>query len=250
MTGFQKDALDINFDFTIDSHGYWEGFWQRNNGLGAGGCDPDSTSPTLKMYHQLLWSKPLPNGDIMQLESDRYGYLRWHDMRFGSDSITASFRYRDYRPMIEAVANRLPDYRHFMESFLHKTYTIGGMIIFPRHRNSINQRRGTNKRIRDRWDLTWECIRRFYVGDGSPLSDVLEVDRRFFELFVDFKGYIDFFYLQDCVTKDYGQVRFWLKDNHFAENPFPQTVSEYLGFIQAELDFVEQRNARIKASLV
>ena len=28
----------------------------------AGGGDPDSTSPTLKSYHQFLWSKDLPNG--------------------------------------------------------------------------------------------------------------------------------------------------------------------------------------------
>ena len=25
----------------------------------AGGEDPDSTSPTLRAYHKLLWSKPL-----------------------------------------------------------------------------------------------------------------------------------------------------------------------------------------------
>ena len=28
----------------------------------ARGGDPDSTSPTLGKYHQLLWSKALPNG--------------------------------------------------------------------------------------------------------------------------------------------------------------------------------------------
>ena len=28
----------------------------------AGGGDPDRYSGTLRRYHQLLWSKPLPNG--------------------------------------------------------------------------------------------------------------------------------------------------------------------------------------------
>ena len=28
----------------------------------ANGGDPDMTSPTLRSYHQLLWSKPLPSG--------------------------------------------------------------------------------------------------------------------------------------------------------------------------------------------
>jgi len=33
-------------------------------------------------------------------------------------------------------------------------------------------------------------------------------DKEFFELFVDFKGYIDYFYLQDCVSYDYSKVHF------------------------------------------
>ncbi|WP_425463848.1 DUF6994 family protein [Nocardioides aurantiacus] len=28
----------------------------------AGGRDPDSYSPTLRDYHQILWTKPLPRG--------------------------------------------------------------------------------------------------------------------------------------------------------------------------------------------
>lgn len=30
----------------------------------ARGGDPDSTSPTLRAYHKILWSKPLPNGKM------------------------------------------------------------------------------------------------------------------------------------------------------------------------------------------
>ena len=94
-----------------------------------------------------------------------------------------------------------------------------------------------------------ECIRRFYNDEDSPLSDVMEQDREFYALFSDFKGYVDFFYLQDCVTEDYKQVRFWLGDGNFTDYPLPRTVDEYLAYIAAELDFLDKRNARIKAAV-
>ena len=67
--------------------------------------------------------------------------------------------------------------------------------------------------------------------------------------FTNFKGYVDFFYLQDCVTEDYKQVRFWLGDGNFSNPPLPQTVDEYLAWIATELDFLDKRNARIKAAI-
>ena len=33
----------------------------------ANGGDPDSTSPTLRSYHKMLWSKKLPNGENFEL---------------------------------------------------------------------------------------------------------------------------------------------------------------------------------------
>ena len=74
------------------------------------------------------------------------------------------------------------------------------------HPNSMNQRRGMNTLISDRWDLTLECIRRHYAGEESPLSKVIESDRAFYELLIDFKGYVDFFLLQDGVSADYSSV--------------------------------------------
>ena len=33
--GEKKTEIDIHFDFTTDTRGYWENFWDNNNGLGA-----------------------------------------------------------------------------------------------------------------------------------------------------------------------------------------------------------------------
>ena len=81
--------------------------------------------------------------------------------------------------MLERVAESMDDYRGFVEDFLHKTYTIGGEIIFPKHARSINQARGVNPLICDRFDLTLECIRRYYAGVSSPLYEVLCGEGRF-----------------------------------------------------------------------
>ena len=239
--------IDISFDFTSDSSGYWEKFWENNGGLGGGSSDPDAVSSTLQRYHQFLWSKPLPNGEVMNLQKGSGPKcLTWQDFRFGSDSIIASFRYQKYRELLDEVAEALPNYKAFVEDYIHRSYTIGGMIVFPKHQGSINQNRGTNPLIRDRWDLTLECIRRFYLGEESPLYATLLRDKAFFDLFVDFKGYVDFFLLQDCVSVDYSKVDIWLGKGDFSEDPLPETTEQYFSWIDSEMEFLEKRNKRIE----
>ena len=238
--------ISIDFDFTSDTSRYWDGFWE-NSDLGMSKMDPDSASKTLQNYQQIMWSRELPNGEKMDLKiGDGADYLTWKELRFGSDSIIASFRYEKCRGLLEQVMTKVPDYKSFVEEFLRKTYTIGGEIIFPKHAGSINQTRGCNKSICDRFDLTLECIRRFYLGEKSPLWDVLNNDRKFFELFVDFRGYVEFFLLQDLVLEDFSGVKFWNEWKDFDDNPIPGNVEEYLKFIQNEVEFVKNRNNRIK----
>ena len=245
--------ISTSFSFTEDTPHYWEGFWEMNPLRGGGAADPDAKSPTLKEYHRLLWSKELPNGDYFALEDGRsWSYLKTSgetkadDRAFGSDSIIVSLRQRLSDQFLIELKNSKPDYHRWLETFVHDTYTIGGMILFPQIRWSMNQARGCSRKICDRWDLTMECIRRYYV-DGlqkdNPLYSSLSKDRNreFFDAFVDFKGYVDFFFLQDCVTPDYSRVKLWLSSN----NPLPQTVEEYWHFIHAQLDFLEKRNRRI-----
>ena len=238
--------INVNFDFTSDTKGFWEGFWDRNDGLGAGGADPDSKSKTLRLYSQLLWSKPLPNGEVMELEDGRSKYyLKWKDFYFSNDSITASFRYYQNKAFLEKVKIETQDYHQYVENYLHKLYQIGGEVIFPSAVMGINQTRGFRSEIRDRWDLTLECIRRYYNGEDSPLKKVLDLNKSFFDLFVNFKGYVDFFFFQDCVDETYSKVLLWLDTPLFIKNPIPQTVEQYKEFIDKEIVFVEKRNKRI-----
>ncbi len=243
--------IDVNFDFTTDTPDYWNSYC-FDNVLGSGDkpCkDPDSYSQTMKLYHQFLWSKPLPNGEKVNLEFGKgCDYLNWKNFRFGADSICASFRYIKFRYMLEQINDSIPNYHEFMINFIRKTYTIGGSIIFPKD-NSINRARGCNAYIKDRWDLTLECIRRYYQNEDSPLFETLCKNKDFFDLFVDFKGYVDFFFLQDCVSEDYNSVNFWIGDGDMSKNPMPQTVDEYLQWIEKQLEFVEKRNKRIARAI-
>lgn len=94
-----------------------------------------------------------------------------------------------------------------------------------------------------------ECIRRYYKNDSSPLYETLVKNKEFFDLFIDFKGYVDFFYLQDCVSTDYQSVIFWIGDGDLSKNPMPKTVDEYLLWIEKQLDFVSKRNKRIELEI-
>lgn len=138
--------IDIHFDVRTDSHDK----------------DPDSASTTLRAYHQLLWSKPLPNGQEMKLGIEK-NCLKWGDIWFGCDSITASFLHWRF-PLKEYVEQHIPNFAEWKKDYWHKTYTIGGSIIFPMHRWSMNQACGCSVKVCDRWDLTQECIRTFYMG--------------------------------------------------------------------------------------
>jgi len=136
-----------------------------------------------------------------------------------------------------------------IDSFFSICSTIGGYIIFPAKRinnkMTINGARGVNHKIQDRFDFTLECIRRLYLNQQSPLTDVLERNANFFEVFVDFKGYVDFFLLQDLVERDYSQIKFWSNFDNFETAPLPKNKEEYLSYISELLDFVKARNQRI-----
>lgn len=231
-----EPPLDVANDFQNDS----------------GRRDPDSFSPVLQGYHQRLWSKPLPRGAIFTLSADRIGsacVLRHTsglgDFVLSSDTLANSNR------------GRLPDFYEAMgresNSAWHREGgTIGGRIVFPRNRidgrQTINQRRGTHPRIRDRFDLTLEAIRRHYVGEKSPIAETLNAYRDFFALFESFYGYVEFFLLQDLVDET-GAVRFYLPYEGFDKSPLPKTFEQYQQFRARQLEFVALRNSRMLAAV-
>ena len=210
------------------------------------GKDPDSHSPTLREYHRLLWSKPLPNGEKFALAHDSGGYLASvnsrHTMPLTSDAITTRLRGRARRVIAEVAPADLPQ---------DLGYTVGSAIIFPGNRvgraPTINGARGLHPQIADRFDLTLECIRRHYRAEASPLSAALARYTSFFELFDDFTGYVEFFLLNDLVDRERDQVLFLHPFASFGDPPVPRTVAEYVSYVTASNGFIRARARRIDA---
>ena len=233
--GEQKLPIDIAFNFYSDSDGK----------------DPDSYSPTLKKYHKLLWSKPLPSGKVFTLsdtESDSYlTYISAQEkISLSSDSISNSYRDK------KALSSIVQDLNKEVEEFRNLGSTIGGYILFPSKKidgkMTINGARGFNQKIADRFDLTLECIRLHYLGMPNPLQEVLTQNTAFFKLFESFAGYLDFFLLQDLVDVNYESIYFFTPiKKMFESSPLPANKEEYLQYMKSSTSFTAKRNERIKA---
>lgn len=228
--------LDVTFDFRRDS----------------AGRDPDTFSPSLRRYHKALWSRPLPGGLPFELVDATPGgpYLAHRSAKgeflLGSDSVVPTFS-EGGRLWLKFRA--LTDEEQV--AFETLTYTIGGMMLFPANKvgrhTTINGARGLHPRIRDRFDLTVECIRRQYRKEPHPLSAALGRYEDFFALFEDFRGFVDFFLLQDLVSEDYSHVSFFLPLQDFAMPATPSSAEAYRTYWRHAVDFVEARNRRLSA---
>ncbi len=243
--------IDVSFDFTSDAPGYWDGFWDTKYGRGK--CDPDRDSPKELEFSKVVWSRTVPSGRFLDLQISGKRYA-WGGHRLSNDSITASFRHSGGKPVIDAVMKEMGDeFRPYMEDYIRNSWTIGGVVVFPIPEKvpgcpriqSMNQARGIHPLIKDRWDLTLECIRLHYEGKESFLSKSIEPCRWFFDLFIDFKGYVDFFLLQDSVENDYEAVRIWRGDK-LGDDPLPSDVAEYKDWIENQKTFVRKRAQRIQ----
>jgi hypothetical protein len=224
--------IDINFDFRDDSI-----------------CgDPDTDSPKLYENHKLLWNKNLPCEKTLTLEiltiGGKYGQILLKNNlcdNLSSDRMCPHFdgKYNDRFDGWLTETER--------EELKFKVRTIGGHIVFPAHKKNgftINQARGVNRKICDRFDLTLECIRRFYIGEESPLYDAISRYNDFFYLFKDFENYIKFFMLQDFVDENY-QVKFSLPFDNFVRSPLPQSIEEYKQYKTDIINLMDERNRRI-----
>lgn len=229
-----KSNIDITFDFRQDT---------------PKGKDPDTHSKTLRGYHKLLWSKRLPCGVFFGLDDTIKGHYLYHRSALGefslsSDAVIPTFKWH------KRIQTLIPE--NELNAFNAFGYTIGGMMVFPGNRIdkkwTINQARGCTRQLCDRFDLTLECIRRYYINETSPLSEVLTRYSRFFELFGDFRGYVEYFLLQDLVSTDFFDVKISAPFNDFIGSPIPNDVIEYKKYESAMRAFIAARNHRIMNS--
>jgi hypothetical protein len=224
--------FDITFDFRSDT---------------PKGRDPDSLSPTLRRYHKQLWSKALPNGMQFDLSDSTDGVYLHHKSTVGefflaSDTVVPSFRKHAH------VRALIPEAE--IEAFNGIGYTIGGMMVFPGNRidgkMTINGARGFHPLIKDRFDLTLECIRRYYINEQSPLIETLNRYAQFFALFSEFRGFVDFFLLQDLVDGNSYEVKISQPFDNFRTQSVPRTAAEYRAYRDDAVAFINARNRRIR----
>ena len=225
--------IDVNFNFYLDT---------------PKGKDPDSYSDTLRRYHKLLWNKPLPNGTVFELDLKTPKILH-HKSQLGEFYLSSDSLAHDYSKWksTEHIIKKIP--KTEIENFFNLGCTIAGYTIFPSNRvdkqMTINGSRGINKKIKDRFDLTLECIRRFYLNEDSPLLETLSRYKDFFKLFDDFKGYVDFFLFQDLVQSNYSSINYFLPSNNFNNSPIPNDIQEYKVYRKNMTEFINKRNKRI-----
>lgn len=125
-------------------------------------ADPDSDSPTLRRYHKILWSKPLPRGALFTLDDTQRGAYLYHcsdlgEFWLGSDAVMQTFiRWPEMRHITEQLSPAEND------EFYALGYTIGGMMVFPGNqidrRMTINQALGmTNGPSPIAWTSPWSA---------------------------------------------------------------------------------------------
>lgn len=210
--------------------------------------DADRYSTTLQEYHRILWSKPLPNGKMFELSKISNNQLN-HKSDLGEFYLSSDRAIPTFSKWkkLEHIISQIPKDR--LSNFINLAETIGGIIIWPSNKignnQTINGARGFNSLISDRLDITIECIRRYYLDEKSPLYETFKRYDSFFRLFGNFKGYIEFFLFQDAVSSDYSSVKIADPFENFESVPVPQTVDEYMQYMNYTEELIKARNKRI-----
>lgn len=222
-------AVDVDVDFRSDT---------------PPGQDPDSRSKTLRRFHSRLWSRPTPSGvdHYLSMRAARpYLTLDATGITLTSDTTMNSHRTR-MRKFKDSLSHDA------WAEYFYVGHTIGGRMLFPGapHRGawSFNQARGMSSQVRDRFDLSLECIRRHFSGEASPLSAVLEAQAGYFSRFRSFEEYIAFFLLDDYVEG--GRVRLFSPHRGFDQDPLPRSAEEYVEYIGSQVRAARARNERIR----
>jgi hypothetical protein len=87
-----EPVIDTSFDVRTD----------------AGGRDPDSHSATLRRYHQVLWSKPLPSGAKFTLDTKLHHKSDLGEFWLSSDAIVHTYLRWTRPARLVGVINQIP----------------------------------------------------------------------------------------------------------------------------------------------
>jgi len=190
----------------------------------------------------------LPKGNLFELFDNKNGAYLYHksglgEFFLGSDAITHSYKNHKRK---QWLTEQIPSE---VNELFNTGSTIGAYIVFPNNRidgkHTINQARGVNSLIDDRFDLTLECIRLFYLGQENPLYCSLLRYKEFFDLFDGFMGYIHFFLLDDLIDEN-SNIRFYLPFDGFKTRPTFSDIIQYLLYKKGVINFIKSRNKRIE----
>jgi len=68
-----------------------------------------------------------------------------------------------------------------------------------------------------------------------------------FNLFCDFRGYVEFFLLQDLVSPNYSSVKYHIRHSDIEEPPLPNSVNEYLEYRENSINFIKKKSRERKS---
>lgn len=113
----------------------------------------------------------------------------------------------------------------------------------------VDQARAMHPRVKDRFDLSPECICRHCAGQVSPPQSELAISADFFDLFGSSRGYFDYFLLNDLVTSDCAGVRFHSRFDESHGDPPPESWGRRAPGIYEGIDQVHSRLRRARQEM-
>lgn len=218
-------------------------------------ADPDAKCEELREMHYRLYNRyalyinrpfSFEKKYPLSFSEGRYFYLLENgSCRLGSDTMNSSYLYYE---ALKNIKSEMEKCGRNAEAEIEKyrkniIYRPGNFIVFPKNSsNSINTVRGCCGKIKDRFDLTLDCIKKQYADKDNPLSWVLRKHwEDFFDRFNGFNEYINFFMLEDYLDEKDNVVRFIDNKYHI----LPQTLEEYDEYIRRISAVIEKRTKRI-----